>query len=222
VRSFEGGAPGALQAIETGRALLDAGNIDACVVLTLDTLLSTNRLSHLDESWRLRSRRNPDGLLPGEAGAGLLLETRRLAERRKAPILGLLGRAHFAKEPVTVSAERWSSGDGLTSALRPLLAGREGAVGRYVLCDLNGEAYRAHEWGVAQLRLAREAPPVETLLHPVQAIGDAGTAMAGVLIACACQSFLHGYAPASAALVFVSSDDGSRAAITVHPGPTSA
>jgi 3-oxoacyl-[acyl-carrier-protein] synthase-1 len=219
VRSFEGGPAGALKAVETGRALLDAGGIDFCVVLAVDTLVSADRLTHLDQSWRLRSLRNPDGLIPGEAGCALLLESRRAAERRKATIFGLLSRVALANEAVTVSADRWSTGSGLCAVLRPLLTGRDGAAGRYVLCDLNGEAYRAREWGVAQVRLGREAPPVETLLHPAQAIGDAGTAMAGVLVASACQSFVHGYAPAPVALVWVSSDDGGRAAVAVHPPP---
>ncbi len=219
VRTFEGGAAAALKAVETARALLEAGTLDFCVVLAIDTLVSADRLTHLDKTWRLRSLRNPDGLIPGEAGAALLLETKRSAERRKARIFGLLGPVSLASERVPVNADRWSSGDGLCDALRPLLAGRTGAAGRYILCDLNGEAYRAREWGVTQVRLAREAPPVETLLHPAQAIGDAGTAMAGVLIACACQSFVHGYAPSPVALVWVSSDDGGRAAVAVQAAP---
>jgi hypothetical protein len=42
--------------------------------------------------------------------------------------------------------------------------------------------------------------------------------MAGILVACACQAFARGHAPAPAALAWVGSDDGARAAAVIRPG----
>jgi len=217
VRTIAEGPAGALQAMEIARLLLAEGKIDFCLLLMADTLVDPERLTILDESWRLRSPRNPDGLLPGEAGAAILLESRLAAERRGATILGLPGRVSASKEQVTVKAEQWSSAKALCAAIRPLLEGPQGEVGRYTLCNLNGEAYRAHEWGLTQTCLARELPAVQALVHPAQAIGDAGVALAGVAVACACMSFVHHYAPAKAALVWAGSDGGGRAALVVRP-----
>jgi 3-oxoacyl-[acyl-carrier-protein] synthase-1 len=222
VQSVEGGATAVLQGLEAARVLLDSGRADRCVLLSADTLVSGDRLAQLDGAWRLRSPRNPDGLLPGEASAALVVEATRTAERRRARILGLLGRTGSAREPAAIGGDRWSTGTGLCGALRPLLEGRAGAVGRYVLCDLNGEAYRAQEWGIAQVRLSRQLAAAEVLVHPADAIGDVGCAMAAILIACACEAFTHGYAPAQAALIWAAADDGARAAVVVRPGGASA
>jgi 3-oxoacyl-[acyl-carrier-protein] synthase-1 len=217
VKTIAEGPAGALQAMETARLLLVEGKIDFCLLLMADTLVDAERLTIFDESWRLRSLRNPDGLLPGEGSVAILVESRLAAEQRRATIQGLLGRVVSSKEQVTVQAERWSTAKALSAAIRPLLEGPQGEVGRYTLCNLNGEAYRAHEWGLTQTCLARELPPVQALVHPAEAIGDAGVALAGILVACACMSFVHGYAPAKAALVWAGSDGGSRTALVVRP-----
>lgn len=214
----QGGPVGAFRAIDAARALLGTGRVDRCLVLAADTYVDGARLAHLDEGWRIRSQRNPDGFLPGEAASAVLLEPARAAAKRKARVLGIVGGPAFATEPVAVSADRWSTGRGLAEAIRPLLDGPQGAVGRYMLCNMNGEAYPAREWAIAQMRLAPDLPVVESLQHPADAIGETGTAMAGILVACACQAFARGHAPAPAALVWVGSDDGARAAAVIRPG----
>jgi 3-oxoacyl-[acyl-carrier-protein] synthase I len=216
VVTLAAGPAGALRAMDAARLLLAEAQVDFCLVLMVDSLIDSDRLAALDEAWRLRSLRNPDGFLPGEAGAAVLLERKAAAERRGASLLGVVGRMSTATEPGTVKSERWSSSKGLCAAISPLLDGPQGEVGRYVLCDLNGESYRSQEWGVTQSALARELPPMEALVHPAQSIGDAGTAMAGVLIACACESFVHGYAPAKAALLWAGCDGGERTALVVR------
>jgi 3-oxoacyl-[acyl-carrier-protein] synthase-1 len=212
----QAGPVGAFRAIDAARALLATGRVDRCLVLSADTYLDAERLAALDEGWRIRSQRNPDGFLPGEAASALLLEPARAAARRKARALGLVAGPSFGNEPV--SAERWSTGRGLAEAIRPLLEGTAGPVGRYMLCNMNGEAYPAREWAVAQMRLAPDLPVVESLVHPADGIGEAGAAMAGILVACACHAYARGCAPVPAALLWVGSDDGGRAAAVIRPG----
>ncbi len=216
--AVQGGPVGTFRAIEGARALLADGSADRCLVLAVDTYVDRDRLARLDEGWRLRSQRNPDGFLPGEAACALLLEPARAAGRRQGPVLGLVEGPSFAVEKAPVGGEAWSTGRGLAEAIRPLLAGPDGAVGRWMLCNMNGEAYPAREWALAQARLAPGLPAVETLAHPAEAIGEAGTAMAGILVACACHAFARGVAPAPAALLWVGSDDGARAAAVLRPG----
>ncbi len=216
-QSSQAGPAGAFRAVDAARALLGTGRVDRCLVLAADTYLDGARLRHLDESWRLRSRRNPDGFLPGEAASAVLLEPARAAAKRKARVMGIVGGPSFATEPMAFGGDRWSTGHGLSEAIRPLVAGPQGPVGRYMLCNMNGEAYPAREWTIAQMRLAPDLPVVESLEHPADCIGEAGTAMAGILVACACHAFARGHAPAPAALVWVASDDGLRAAAVIRP-----
>ncbi len=214
----EAGPAGALRAVEAARALLAAGRVDRCLVLAADSYLDTGRLAALDLAWRIRSRRNPDGFLPGEAGAALVLEPAQAAARRRQRPLGLVGGPSFGRERDPVTGERWSSGRGLADAIRPLLQGPDGPVGRWTLCNMNGEAYPAREWTLAQVRLSPDLPVVETLTHPADCIGEVGTAMPLLLAACACHAFARGHAPAPAALLWVGSDDGERAAAVLRPG----
>jgi 3-oxoacyl-[acyl-carrier-protein] synthase-1 len=216
---IQAGPAGTFRAIEGARTLLGTGQVDRCLVLAADTYVDGARLAYLDEGWRIRSQRNPDGFLPGEAASAVLLEPAPSARKRKARVLGIVGGASFATEPVPVSADRWSTGRGLAQAIRPLLEGPQGAVGRYMLCNMNGEAYPAREWAVAQMRLAPDLPVVESLQHPADCIGETGTAMAGILVACACEAFRRGHAPATAALAWVGSDDGTRAAAVIRRAP---
>jgi 3-oxoacyl-[acyl-carrier-protein] synthase I len=124
-----------------------------------------------------------------------------------------VGQLALGNEPSGVRSERWSEGVGLMDALRPLVSG---GAGRWVLCNLNGESYGAREWGLIRTRLAEELASVEVVTHPAHCIGDAGTAMAGVLVAYASQAFARGFAPAPSALLWVASDDGGRAALVLH------
>jgi 3-oxoacyl-[acyl-carrier-protein] synthase-1 len=213
----EEGPVGVFRWMQEAEKRLQQRRVDFAVVLAVDSFLELNRLTLLDEAWRLKSSRGVDGFVPGEAGVALLLEGRRAAARRGASALAVLGPMAFGTEPSPCGSERWSTGQGLCEALRPLLSGRpEDEVGRWMLCNLNGESYRAHEWGLVRTRLAQALPPPRRLLHPADRLGDAGAALAGILVACAAQSFARGYAPAPSALVWAGSDDGARGALVLR------
>lgn len=210
--ALEGGAAGALRAVDAARAWIEEGAVERCLVVAVDTFLDAPRLAAIDEAWRLMGPRNPDGFLPGEAAAAVLLEPRRAAHQRGQAPLAVLGAASAAQEPHPVLGERASSGAALAAAIRAVVQGAPGA-GRFTLCDLNGESYRAHEWGIVQTRLARELGGVETLWHPADGIGEAGAGLGGLLVVMACEAFARGCAPARSALVWAGSDSGVRCAL---------
>jgi 3-oxoacyl-[acyl-carrier-protein] synthase-1 len=213
----EGGPASVFRQMQAANEWLRARRVEFAVVLAVDSFIDVERLTLLDTAWRLLSARNVDGFLPGEAGAALLLEGPRAAKRRGSRVLARLGPSTFTSEPMPIGSEHWSSGAGLCAALRPLVSvSPKGTVGDWVLCDLNGESYRAIEWGLVQTRLARELPSLRRLVHPADLIGDAGTALAGVLAACAAQAFVRGYAPSASALLWAASDDGGRAALVLQ------
>ena len=95
--------------------------------------------------FRLKSARAVDGFIPGEGAVLLLLETAAKAAARKAEPLGVLSEFGFGREIRNYASDLMSSGDGLRQALQPALARppKPGSAGRWVLCDLNGESYRA-------------------------------------------------------------------------------
>jgi 3-oxoacyl-[acyl-carrier-protein] synthase-1 len=85
-----------------------------------------------------------------------------------------------------------------------------------VLCDLNGESYRATEWSYAMARTFRDGQAVPPLVHPADCLGDVGAATGGVLLALAAAAMKKGLAPWKTALVWCSSDNGERAACAVN------
>jgi 3-oxoacyl-[acyl-carrier-protein] synthase-1 len=181
-----------------------------CIVLGVESWLAPDRLRMLDDAWRAKSRRNVDGFIPGEAATALLVEPTKWAEQRGATALAGIAGVGVGREPETFSSDKQSSGQGLAEALRTVVSGRPPA--RWVLCDLNGESYRAIEWGLVQVRLGDEMAAVEKLLHPANCHGDIGAATGGALMAIAATAFRRGYAPPGDAVLFCGSDGEIRAA----------
>ncbi len=210
----QGGA-GSLAVVGDAVAAIRGGAIARAIVVAADTFIDRDRLSLLDRDLRIKSPRAGAGMIPGEAATALVLESAVAAVRRRARVLATLGEVGTGEEPQTICGDRESSGRGLTHALRAALAGGASHTPRWVLCDLNGEAYRAVEWGTVSVRLARELGPGARLTHPADCLGEVGAAIGGVLIAQALGGFARGYAPAPEALLWAGSDRGLRAAVRV-------
>ena len=206
------GHTGVFSLMRTAAKLLDSGQVDHCLVGGLDTYLLEDRLEYRDENWRLRSQRNVDGVIPGEAGVLLLVETKARATARGATIRAIVGAPETSQEPDAYAGDRSSSGRGLREALRGALAGVEKKA-PWVLCDLNGESYRHYEWAVLQTKLPDVLSTVNHTVRPVESIGDVGAATGGILLACVCEAFSRGYNPAPEALLWTASDEGKRVAL---------
>ncbi len=213
----DGGHAAVFLALQEAAAKVRAGELEFCIVGGVDSHLLDARIDALDAAWRLRSTRNPDGFLPGEAAVLLLLGSPRHTRAAGLAPLCLVGDTGVGREPDTIAGERAPSGAGLAAAISAALAAAP-APG-WVLCDLNGESYRAFEWGLLQARLADQLAGVRRLTHPADALGDVGTATGALLVACAAHGFARGPAPAVPALLWAGSDDGTRAAVAVTPPP---
>ncbi len=218
----QSGHTGALALVGKAASLLDSGAVDQCIVLAVDSYIDWDRLRALDVAYRLKSERGVDGFVPGEAAVALLLEriVPRVPTRR--PCLGRVTLPVLAAEPRPLAGDKASTGTGLTTALRGALrAMPEPQPVGWILCDLNGESYRAFEWGLARVRLGAQLASPIVLQHPADCIGDTGAAAGGLLIVCATQAFARKCAREQAALVFTASDAGSRGAALVLPPPGS-
>jgi 3-oxoacyl-[acyl-carrier-protein] synthase I len=204
----QAGHAGVFELVARASELVAAGRVTSCIVAGVDSYLSSDRLALLDRGYRLKSPRNVDGFFPGEAAAALLLEPAERARARGVEPLGAFAKIGLGTEPETAHGDKPSSGVGLASAIRELEAG---AASPWVLCDLNGESYRAFEWGVVLARLG-ERLGVKRLVHPAASLGDVGAATGAILAASALSAFARGHAPSNEALLFTSSDGPQRAA----------
>ncbi len=199
VRVDQSGHVGVLRLLAEADALMSARAAERCILLAADTFHDERRLELYDRQRRIRSARCPDGFIPGEGAVALLVE------REPADALAAITVLSEAGESQPFTAELSSSGRGLQAVLEPLLAPGPS----WVACDLNGESYRAFEWG---LMLARLAPALELarLDHPADCFGEAGAAFGGLLVAHVVQAFARRYAPADRAIVWTAGDGAER------------
>lgn len=216
------GHTGVFSLLRTAGKLLAGGQVDHCLVGGVDSYLLEDRLEWRDEAWRLRSRRAVDGFIPGEACVMLRVEALERAGKRGAPIAAVLGPLGEGKEEDAYHGERSSSGRGLIAALEGALGGRHEAMPPWVICDLNGESYRHAEWAMLQTRMPAALSRVARTLRPAESTGDVGAASGALAIACACQAFARGWAPASEAMLWTAADDGRRAALRIETAAAAA
>jgi 3-oxoacyl-[acyl-carrier-protein] synthase-1 len=213
LRAFAGGNAGFFLALEEAIAALSQGRCRAAVVAAVDSYHLAPVLALLDEAGRLSSERNLDGFLPGEAAAAILVESRSAAESRGASVLATLQGVGRASEEKTVHGDVPSSGIGLAQAISAVVGSRGGpAAIDWVACDMNGESYRASEWGHCQVNLLELFRGLRHVWHPADCLGDVGGASGAVLACLVARAFQRGYAPADHCLVWASSDEGLRAA----------
>jgi 3-oxoacyl-[acyl-carrier-protein] synthase I len=208
------GHAGMFVAAEHAIASIARGERDACVIAGVESYFDVDTLGRLDREGRLKSQKNLDAFIPGECAAAVLIERRSEVERRGGAALAAVGAPGFGVEPSPLGSGDPSTAAGLCDAIEKACAATPGPI-EWVICDLNGESYRANEWARARVRQISRLGGVKHLWHPADCLGDVGASTGGVLVALAAKAFERGYALASRALVFVASDDGARAALTI-------
>lgn len=216
LRTARSGHTGALELLADASALLTAGGVECCILLAVDSYLSPDRLAWLDAERRLKSDRNVDGFIPGEAAVALLLEAPARARARGANVRAVAGAVGFGVEPEALQSESQSTGVGLAAALRAVLPEACGEVPSLISCDLNGEHYRAFEWGVVAGRLCERLGGAPRLVHPADCAGDVGAASGALLIALAAAGLERGRTPPARSFVWCASDGELRAAARIE------
>ncbi len=213
--AFHAGHAAALAALDAARQFVSQDAGARCLIVAIDSNVLDPNLERLDKSWRLKSQRNVDGFIPGEAGVAMLVESADAAARRGAPHLSRVTGVGIAEEPSPSTSDAHSTGAGLSRAIDAACPDAPSDPIGWIICDLNGESYRGREWGLVVTRLSsRFQSPV--LWHPADSTGDLGAASGALHVAMASRAFTRGYAPADRALVYCASDAGTRAACAIR------
>lgn len=217
MRTSTSGHTGAFELLAAASDQLASGDYDRVVLLAVDSNLIRARLDRLDSTFRIRSLRNVDGFIPGEAAFALLLESAeslRAAHRTPRAVITSVG---LGDEDQTFQGERQSTANGLCDAIRGAVDADPEVGVDWVMCDLNGESYRGFEWGVTTTRLGDSFRELGTPMHPADCYGDIGAASGAGLLAVAAAAFQRGWAPTEEALLWTSADGSRRAAVCVEP-----
>ena len=211
-----GHAAGA-RACQDAIAQVAAGTIERAIVCGVDSLLEPDTLEFFLGKRRLKTGDVVDGFVPGEAAACMLFERRGRLEARGARAVSIIEAANVAIEPISIWSADPSPSTGLTDAIRGTFA-QVGDVWhdtKLVVCDLNGETYRSKEYGTVAARVLSVIPNSYALWHPADCIGDTGAASFVVSMCVAARALGRGYAKSNRALIFGSSDDGLRGAVSL-------
>jgi len=177
-----------------------------CMVVSTNDSMEDGSIKDVEE--------NPQGMLPGEGAAFLVLDARAKPDRALAGPAG----TGVADEP-TARTGKPNQSEGLSAALRAARSGTTGLTAHPLsICDLNGDRYRALEWGFAQTRALSDLGWKDGGLgtgetwHPADCLGDTGAGSCAICAVWAVESIRLGYSLTPEVLVWGASDGPLRAA----------
>lgn len=222
VAAFSNGHAAGLLALDAAAKKLAQGAFDACVVAGVDSYIEPETLEWLEESDQLHGAgplNNAWGFIPGEGAGALLLMRREVAQRlRLIPLARVLG-VGTAFESKRIKTETVCIGEGLTQAFRGALATLpDGIKITDVYCDMNGEPYRADEYGFTALRTKEAFESASDFIAPADCWGDVAAAGAPLHLMLAAIAGAKGYANGNVAFAWSSAEGGERSAALMAVG----
>jgi 3-oxoacyl-[acyl-carrier-protein] synthase I len=211
----KGHAAGIIGLDAASRKLKD-GTCDACIVAGVDSYLEPETLEWLEANDQLHGGgllNNAWGFVPGEAaGAVLLIGDEAMSQLGCEPLAELVSIGHGI-EHNRIKTETVCIGEGLTQAFHnALIALPSHARVTDIYCDMNGEPYRADEFGFATVRTASGFVESGDFEAPADCWGDVGAASGPLFVSLSAIAHRKGYAKGSITMAWASSESGERAA----------
>jgi 3-oxoacyl-[acyl-carrier-protein] synthase-1 len=206
-----------LMALQTGWQRVLQGAADICLVGGVDSYLESETLRWLQESDQVHGGDNAYGFIPGEGAGFCLLCSVDAAERLRLQILGRVGAVATSRETRLIKTDSICLGKGLTQAFKSAIEALPSQNPRIerTICDLNGEPYRADEYGFAVSRLSNHFVDATDIIAPADCWGDVGAASGPLFVNLVAASFQRGY-PKTNNLLWTSSETGERSAALLY------
>ena len=203
-----------VKGIQVAARYLKTRQAPFCIIAGVDSFLQQDVVEAYMNQRRILTTNNSNGFIPGEAGSAVLLA--RTTEEASSELL--IKGIGLAKESATINSEEPVKGDGLTEAIAQALDDAKTSIYniRYRITDLNGEHYKFKEASLAATRFMHK--PVKwtfDLWHPIECVGDVGSAIGPLVLAIALHANQKGYSISTNALCHFSNDDGYRGAVVV-------
>lgn len=214
--AFAAGHAAGLLALDAGFRKLQQGGLDACLVVGVDTYLEPETLEWLEACDQLHSAgplNNAWGFIPGEGAGAVLLMRAEMARQHDVKAFATVLGTGSAVEAKRIKTETVCTGEGLTKAFTAALAALPNG-GRIsdVYCDLNGEPYRADEYGFTALRTKEAFVSPSEFVAPADCWGDVAAASGPLHVMLATIAGAKGYATGGLSFAWASAEGGERAA----------
>jgi 3-oxoacyl-[acyl-carrier-protein] synthase-1 len=209
------GHSGTIAAINRAANMMMEMNLERVIILAVDTYLDPASLVWLDKLHRLKVDNNPVGITPGEAGACFMLETLDSSRKRGGAVQAIVNIPALSQENNHYYSGGKNQGEALAAVIEQAL-GNAPVMSPFagdLISDLNGEEWRAHELGMAQVRVKDKLNSKLNLILPCMSLGEVGAASGAVAICIGVRALQRGYARRNSVLVVSSSDNGLVGAV---------
>jgi 3-oxoacyl-[acyl-carrier-protein] synthase-1 len=221
IEYVQAGHAAGLMALETALGRLATGERELCLIGGADSYLAPETLASLEEKGQLHGGENAYGFIPGEGAGFCLIARRATADRLKLLPLARVVTCVSGRESQRIHSDSVCTGKGLTEVFRKALRSLPSSEDKIdqVICDMNGEPYRADEYGFASARLSRRFVDSSEFIAPADCWGDVGAASGPLYMGLAAAAGQKGYAAGPHYLLWASSEGGERSAAIIRPEP---
>jgi 3-oxoacyl-[acyl-carrier-protein] synthase-1 len=217
VDAFQNGHAAGLIALQEGWRRILGGTATICLVGGIESYLEPETLEWLDDNDQLNSESNSWGFVPGEAAGFCLLCSINTARRYELLVLGTLLAATTSRERHVLNTDSVCLGEGLSEAVKNALQFLAPSTKiDCTICDMNGEPYRAEEFGYTIVRMGERFVDPTNFMTPADCWGDVGAASGPLFVILAVIAELKGYSGGPHTLVFTSSESGERTAAVIQ------
>jgi 3-oxoacyl-[acyl-carrier-protein] synthase-1 len=186
VRVADGHAAGLL-ALEHAVRDIEHGKVELALVGGADSWIGPERLESIDYAGRIHTVKDSWGFIPGEGAAFTLVTTGAIARRLGVEPLGEILSVACAGEEMLMATRTVCTGQGLTAAFVAALEGQPRVT--HAFCDLNGEIYRAEEYGFAITRTGSAFENADRFTAPASVCGDVGSASGSLAVGLSIAAF---------------------------------
>lgn len=215
---FFGDHAGLIVLLREAEKRLREKELDRVIVGGIDCEIDQESLEAFDYLGILHTPSKAAGFIPGEMAAFVMLEP---ANNGRDVNRG----GSIAIEAISESEESYGRfsdeplvGRALSTAISRTLNVLEKKQRRIglIIGDLNGDPYRANDWGHAIVRLRADYPWLEVPeWYPAASFGDVGAASGCAAVCMAVRALERGYAGTDDILVWLWNDDGTRGAFSL-------
>lgn len=207
-----------LMALESAARKVLANPETFCLAGGVDSYLDPETLEWLEANDQLHGGPNAYGFIPGEAAGFCLVCSQAAADRHGLQVLARVWTAATARERNLIKTDTVCLGKGLTEAFQKVLAELPTPTARIdrIICDMNGEPYRADEYGFTVARTAQRFEDASDFMAPADCWGDVGAASGPLFANLIVAAGQRGYATTQHNLLWTSSESGERSAAILH------
>lgn len=207
-----------LVALNMASESIKNGQSEMCIILGVDSYSDFETLSWLDNNRQLANTYNRGAFFPGEGAGAVVIAATKTVARYKLDSLAVIRDLALSTETKIIKTGTLCLGEGLTECVKETVKSLrlpEQTIDG-VICDINGERYRAEEWGFVILKCSNAFVDPTDYDMPAACWGDVGAASGSLFIGIAVTAGKRKWAKGNRYVIWNGSEGGQRAAVLLE------